>query len=127
MTPTGASRSSCCHEKGQRWHRRQRGHRGMPHSSSVMIVAVIPAFNEATRIASVVNDARKHVDRVIVVDDGSTDGTADAARAVGALVVRHPENSGAGAATMTGIEAARALGATVVVTLDADEQHAPNA
>ena len=98
----------------------------MPHSSSVMIVAVIPAFNEATRIASVVNDARKHVDRVIVVDDGSTDGTADAARAVGALVVRHPENSGAGAATMTGIEAARALGATVVVTLDADEQHDPN-
>ncbi len=89
------------------------------------IIAVIPAYNEATRIARVVQDALKHVERVIVVDDGSTDGTGPAARQAGALVVRHAENSGAGAATMTGIEAARILGATVIVTLDADEQHDP--
>lgn len=90
-----------------------------------MNVAVIPAYNEATRIAAVVKAAAPQVDRVVVVDDGSRDGTGDAARAAGAFVVRHPENCGAGAATMTGIEAARRLGAVNVVTLDADEQHDP--
>lgn len=90
-----------------------------------MTVAVIPALNEASRIAAVVTGALPYVDRVIVVDDGSTDGTGDAARAAGAFVLRHPENCGAGAATMTGIEAARRMGATIVITLDADEQHDP--
>jgi polyprenyl-phospho-N-acetylgalactosaminyl synthase len=89
------------------------------------VIAVIPAYNEATRIARVVQDALRHVSRVVVVDDGSADGTGRAAEQAGALVVRHAENSGAGAATMTGIEAARMLGATVIVTLDADEQHDP--
>ncbi len=89
------------------------------------VVAVIPAYNEATRIARVVQDALNYVPRVIVVDDGSHDGTGDVAAAAGALVVRHAQNCGAGAATMTGIEAARALGADTVVTLDADEQHDP--
>jgi glycosyltransferase involved in cell wall biosynthesis len=87
------------------------------------IFAVIPAYNEATRIEAVVADALKHVVKVVVVDDGSTDETAAHALKAGAFVVRHPDNSGAGAATMTGIEAARRLGADAVVTLDADEQH----
>jgi glycosyltransferase involved in cell wall biosynthesis len=87
------------------------------------IFAVIPAYNEATRIEAVVADALKHVVKVVVVDDGSTDETAANALKAGAFVVRHPDNSGAGAATMTGIEAARRLGADAVVTLDADEQH----
>jgi glycosyltransferase involved in cell wall biosynthesis len=91
-----------------------------------MLVAVIPAYNEASRIRAVVRDAKKFVDTVIVVDDGSTDGTADAAKEEGAFVVRHAHNGGAGAATMTGIEAARRMGADVIVTLDADEQHDPN-
>lgn len=90
-----------------------------------MNVAVIPALNEATRIEAVVKAALPYVDRVIVVDDGSRDGTGDVARKAGAFVVRHPENCGAGAATMTGIESARRMGATNVVTLDADEQHDP--
>jgi polyprenyl-phospho-N-acetylgalactosaminyl synthase len=90
-----------------------------------MIIAVIPAYNEGTRIAGVVDGAKKYVDKVIVVDDGSRDGTGDHAAAAGAMVVRHPDNCGAGAATMTGIEAARLCGATVVITLDADEQHDP--
>jgi glycosyltransferase involved in cell wall biosynthesis len=90
-----------------------------------MIIAVIPAFNEGTRIASVVSAVKQYVDRVIVVDDGSSDTTGIAAEAAGALVVRHMSNGGAGAATMTGIEAARLLGATILVTLDPDEQHAP--
>lgn len=91
-----------------------------------MNIAVIPAYNEATRIATVVRAALPHVDRVIVVDDGSADDTGGAAKAAGATVLRHPDNCGAGAATMTGIEAARRLGATSIVTLDADEQHDAN-
>ncbi|MEK7218533.1 MAG: glycosyltransferase family 2 protein, partial [Patescibacteria group bacterium] len=90
-----------------------------------MLIAVIPAFNEAKRIAQVVADARKVTDAVVVVDDGSDDGTAEAAEAGGARVLRHHQNCGAGAATMTGIEAARRLGADAVVTLDADGQHDP--
>ncbi|MCF7844311.1 MAG: glycosyltransferase family 2 protein [Kiritimatiellales bacterium] len=89
-------------------------------------IAVIPAYNEEGRVAQVVRDVLKFVDSVIVVDDGSTDKTADAATKAGAIVVHHVENCGAGAATMTGIEAARRFGADVLVTLDADEQHSPD-
>jgi len=94
-------------------------------TSSSHIIAVIPAYNESKRIRSVVEGTSKFVDRVVVVDDGSSDDTATVAQRAGAFVVRHGENCGAGAATMTGIEAARALGAEVIVTLDADEQHDP--
>ncbi len=87
------------------------------------IIAVIPAYNEASRVGVVARAVRPYVDCVVVVDDGSGDATAAAAAAAGALVVRHPENMGAGGATMTGIEAARILGADIVVTIDADEQH----
>lgn len=90
------------------------------------IIAIIPALNEATRIGRVVKDALKYAQTVIVVDDGSTDGTSKAAEQAGARVIRHPENGGAGAATMTGIFAARELHADVAVTLDADEQHDPH-
>lgn len=88
------------------------------------IVAVIPALNEATRIAAVIRGASQHVDDVIVVADGSTDDTAAVALAAGARVICHDENCGAGAATMTGLEAARRLGYDVAITLDADGQHA---
>ncbi len=90
------------------------------------VVAIIPAFNEEKRIPTVVSGTRKYVDGVIVVDDGSTDATAGMAERAGATVVQHGENCGAGAATMTGMEAARRMGADIVVTLDADEQHDPN-
>lgn len=90
-----------------------------------MVIAVIPAFNEERRIAAVVAGAARHVDRVVVVDDGSRDATAACAQTAGAVVVHHPENAGAGAATMTGIEAARCMGADTLVTLDADAQHDP--
>lgn len=88
------------------------------------IVAVIPALNEATRIAAVIRGASQHVDDVIVIADGSTDDTAAVALAAGARVIRHDENCGAGAATMTGLEAARRLGYDIAITLDADGQHA---
>lgn len=90
-----------------------------------MIIAVIPAFNEAERVGPVVEGARRFADAVVVVDDGSTDATVAVCERAGARVIRHLENAGAGAATMTGLEAARAMGANTVVTLDADGQHDP--
>lgn len=89
-----------------------------------MIVAVIPAHNEERFIGSIVLQARKYVDTVIVVDDGSSDDTAELAEAAGATVIRHPENRGKGAALNTGFAAARELAPRAVVVLDADGQHA---
>ncbi|HLC76326.1 MAG TPA: glycosyltransferase family 2 protein [Candidatus Peribacterales bacterium] len=87
--------------------------------------AIIPAWNEARAIGPVIRSAAPHVDTVIVVDDGSTDATAEAARVAGAVVLCHPINCGPGAATMTGIYAARFMGIDAIVTLDADGQHNP--
>ncbi len=88
------------------------------------VAAVIPAYNEATRVGAVVRGAKQYVDDVFVIVDGSTDATAEVARSEGARVIIHPENCGAGAATMTGLTAVRNLGYDVAVTLDADGQHA---
>jgi len=89
------------------------------------VIAVIPAYNEATRIESVVKNVLRYVDTAIVVDDGSSDATGDVAAKAGAVVVTHRGNCGAGAATMTGIEAARRMGVERLITIDADEQHDP--
>jgi len=93
------------------------------------IAVVLPAYNESAAIAQVIFRIPREINgnRVlaIVVDDGSTDGTGDAARAQGAYVVRHLTNLGAGAATITGLRAAQALGADIIVTMDADGQHNP--
>lgn len=89
------------------------------------VVAVIPAYNESKTIAEVLRQVSPQVFRVVVVDDGSHDTSGDIARASGAFVVRHVTNQGLGAALITGFEAARRLGAEVVVTLDADGQHDP--
>ena len=86
-------------------------------------VAIIPALNEAQKIAAVVLSAKKFVDIVLVVNDGSTDDTVQVAKNAGALVITHCQNCGTGAATMTGIEAARLLDATYIVLLDGDGQH----
>jgi len=85
---------------------------------------VIPVFNEAETVGSVVAAARAHAP-VLVVDDGSRDGSADVARRAGAEVIRHPRRRGKGAAIRTGIAAARARGASEMVTLDGDGQHSP--
>jgi glycosyltransferase involved in cell wall biosynthesis len=87
------------------------------------IIAVIPCLDEEQFIGDVVANALKHVDKVIVVDDGSTDGTADVARDAGAEVISHEKRLGAGAATRSGFEAAIKMGADIVVTLDGDGQH----
>lgn len=89
------------------------------------IIAAIPAFNEEKTIGSVVLSARRHVDEVAVIDDGSTDRTAAVAQLAGATVLRHPSNRGYGAAIRTGFEYARSNGTQVLVVLDGDGQHSP--
>jgi len=88
-----------------------------------VIVAAIPCFNEERFIGSVVLMVKKHVDKVLVIDDGSTDASAEVAAAAGAVVVRHDCNRGVGAAVRTAFHKARELGADIVVRLDADGQH----
>lgn len=87
------------------------------------VVVVIPAYNEERFIASVVLSAHDHADVVIVVDDGSTDRTADLAERAGAQVVRMAKNGGKGAALNAGFEAAQKHYPSVVVILDGDAQH----
>jgi len=88
-----------------------------------MIIAGIPAYNEENSIAKVILLAQKHVDAVVVCDDGSQDLTADIAEKLGAIVVKHEKNMGYGAAIQALFEKARALNADLLLTVDADGQH----
>jgi glycosyltransferase involved in cell wall biosynthesis len=88
------------------------------------VVVVVPALNEEARVAGVVSELRQHFGTVVVVDDGSSDRTAELARAAGARVVTHPSNLGQGAALQTGFAYALTDPATrFVVTFDSDGQH----
>jgi len=88
------------------------------------ILALIPGYQEGPRIAAVVEGARAHLP-VVVVDDGSTDDTAQEAERAGATVLRQLPNAGKGAAIRMGFRHALERGAVAVVTLDADGQHDP--
>ena len=90
------------------------------------VCAVIPAYNEENTIAEVVEKVRKYVDRVFVIDDGSSDRTAEAAKKAGAAVIRHRVNRGVGAAQRTGYRIALMEGYDYVVQVDADGQHNPD-
>lgn len=87
------------------------------------MIIVIPAYNEEKTIGETVRAALRVADRVLVVDDGSSDRTSEIAGAAGATVVRHAVNRGLGGALGTGIEGALRLGADAIVTMDADGQH----
>jgi glycosyltransferase involved in cell wall biosynthesis len=91
----------------------------------VRTAAVIPAFNEASSIAEVVHGISRLVDKIIVVDDGSSDDTAARARAAGAEVIVHPHNLGKGRAVRTGLAQVVAEAFTHVLLLDGDMQHVP--
>lgn len=88
---------------------------------------VIPAFNEEPRIAAVVAGVRTAVPEadVVVIDDGSADGTATTARAAGATVIRHPFNLGYGVAIQTGYKYALSTGYRFLAQIDGDGQHDP--
>ncbi len=89
------------------------------------ILAILPAYNEEVSIGSIVLHARQHADRVIVIDDGSSDRTTEMAKLAGAEVIRHPFNKGKGAALKTGFKEASKNGTRVIVTMDTDGQHDP--
>jgi dolichol-phosphate mannosyltransferase len=91
-----------------------------------LTIAAMPAYNEANRIANVILGCRKYVDKVVVVDDGSCDNTAELAESLGAYVVRHETNKGYGAALKNCFETARKLDANAMVIIDSDGQHNPN-
>jgi polyprenyl-phospho-N-acetylgalactosaminyl synthase len=91
-------------------------------ADGMLVWVVIAAYNEAKVIARVVGEVARRGYRVVVVDDGSSDGTAERASAT-SVVVRHPINLGQGAALQTGIDYALQQGAEFVVTFDADGQH----
>lgn len=84
---------------------------------------LIPAYDCAATIADVVAGARRHVERVLVVDDGSGDDTAARAAGAGAEVLRQGRNTGKGAALRAGLEWLAARGAERVLTMDGDGQH----
>jgi glycosyltransferase involved in cell wall biosynthesis len=90
-----------------------------------VILAAVPACNEERTIGRVVIGALRHADKVLVVDDGSSDLTGQIAEKLGAVVVRHERNFGKGEALRTIFNWARRNGADVLVTLDADGQHLP--
>lgn len=100
-------------------------------TSLLRICIVIPAYNEAAAIADVVKSVSKifknssYDTRIVVVDDGSKDDTAIIAEKSGAIVIKHILNSGAGAATATGLSYAEQNSFDIAATMDADGQHAP--
>jgi polyprenyl-phospho-N-acetylgalactosaminyl synthase len=98
----------------------------LPSEVRAKVAIVIAAYGEAGSIGNVVRELRAQYPRVLVVDDGSADTTADEARRAGAIVLCHYVNRGQGAALQTGISYALALGAEYLVTFDADGQHDMN-
>jgi glycosyltransferase involved in cell wall biosynthesis len=92
----------------------------------VTVTALIAAYNEEATVASVVAGVRRLTSAVVVVDDGSTDRTAERAAAAGATVLRHAQNRGKGAAVRTGLEQVLAGPHSHVLFIDADLQHDPD-
>jgi len=89
------------------------------------VCCIIPAYQESRAITEVVKLSKKYCSCVIVVDDGSTDGTGQIAKDSGAIVLRHSRNLGKGAALRTGFNHAVAMQCEIVITLDGDLQHNP--
>jgi glycosyltransferase involved in cell wall biosynthesis len=89
------------------------------------IFAVMPAVNEEEIISKLVNQTKKYVDEVVIIDDGSIDKTSELAKKTGATVLRHEINLGKGAALKTGCDYAFKQGANIILNLDADGQHNP--
>ena len=90
------------------------------------IVVAMPAYNEERYIGTMVLQARKYTDEVIVIDDGSTDGTAEVSSLAGASVIRHSKNKGKGAAIQSILNEVKEKIPDVLVLLDADSQHNPD-
>jgi glycosyltransferase involved in cell wall biosynthesis len=95
-------------------------------SSEVKILAGIPCHNTESSIANLIDLTKPYVSGIIVVDDGSTDTTAEKASSKGTMVISHPKNKGYGEAIKSCFSAAQAINADVLVTIDGDGQHNPS-
>lgn len=97
-----------------------------PPRYSPRVLVAIPAYNEAGYIADIVIGALRYADSVIVLDDGSTDGTARIATEAGARVYNHEINKGYGAAIQSILNLSRSILPDVLVIMDSDTQHSPS-
>lgn len=93
--------------------------------NQLSIAVVLPALNEEAHVGQVIEAIPDFVDHVVVVDDGSTDGTAEIAREKGAITVSHKKNRGVGAAFSTGVKQVLSMKVDVMVNMDADGQFNP--
>ena len=98
----------------------------MTDGSRVRVVACIPAYNEENSVERVVIGTRRHIDEILVVDDGSKDHTGLIARRLGAPVIHHDKNLGKGVAIRDGLGWAKDNNIDILVALDADGQHDPD-
>jgi glycosyltransferase involved in cell wall biosynthesis len=94
--------------------------------SSPKIIIALPAYNEASVLPEVIAEINSAgYSHIVIVDDGSRDDTFTVAKRAGVVALKHRLNRGKGAATKTAIEAAKLLGAEIIVTMDSDGQHNP--
>lgn len=94
--------------------------------NNLKICVLLPAYNEAAALGSIIEEIRKNYGlKIVVVDDGSIDGTAEKAEQSGAVLLRHPLNLGKGQALRTGFKYALENNFDAVIIMDADGQHLP--
>jgi len=96
-----------------------------PESDAPRVIIVIPVYNHGRTLRDVVTRCIKIHDRVMVVDDGSSDGGADTLEGLEVDIIRHPKNLGKGVAILSAAKRALRSGMTHMVTVDADGQHDP--
>jgi glycosyltransferase involved in cell wall biosynthesis len=98
----------------------------MNHKKDKATLAIIPCYNEAATIGSIVLKVKNHVDKVLVIDDGSIDDTAKIAKSAGAQVISHKKNYGKSTAIKNGFKYALDKNYDYIVTIDGDGQHNPD-
>ena len=98
----------------------------MAEVTNPRVIVAMPAYNEERYIGTLVLKARKYTDEVMVIDDGSIDGTAEISGLAGAIVIKHPENKGKGVAIQRILDEVKKKIPDVLVLLDADSQHNPD-